>query len=183
MERSEALAYLKEHLDNKNLVNHSIAVEQIMIALAQHFAEDTQLWALAGLLHDIDYASTAKDPHLHSQVGADILAAKGFPDELVYAVRVHNDVHGLPRPSLLDKALFAADPLSGLIVAGALIHPDKKLAPLTPEFILKRYGEKAFARGVNREHMATCQELGLSLEEFVAIGLTAMQQVAQDIGL
>ena len=154
-----------------------------MLELACHFEEDQELWAMAGLLHDIDYDTTADSETLHSAIGADLLEEKGFCGELVYAVRVHNHVHGLPRISLLDKALFAADPLSGLIVAAALIHPEKRLAPLNPEFIIKRFGEKAFARGANREQIATCSEIGLSLEEFITIGLRAMQQNATEVGL
>ena len=112
-----------------------------------------------------------------------MLDKKGLPEELVYAVKVHNEVHGYPRNSLLDKALYCADPLSGLIVAGALIHPSKKLAPLDVNFMVKRFGEKAFARGANREVIAQCSELGLSLEEFLGIGLFAMQEAAAELGL
>ena len=184
MQREEALELLKKHVTNKNLVNHSIAVEKIMIGLAEHLGEDVALWSLAGLLHDIDYDQTATDPQLHSKLGADMLREHGgFNEEMIYAVLVHNHVHGQPRLSLLDKALYAADPLSGLIVAGALIHPSKKLAPLTPDFIVKRFGEKAFARGANREAIATCSEIGLELDEFIAVGLLAMQQHAEEIGL
>ena len=183
MNREEALFYLKENLTNKNLINHSIAVERIMEALAERLGEDVALWSLAGLLHDIDYDQTAKEPEQHSRIGADMLAARGLPEPLVYAVLVHNEVHGQPRLSALDHALYAADPLSGLIVAGALIHPDKRLAPLYPEFILKRFAEKSFARGANREQIATCSELGLDLEEFISIGLLAMQKHAAEIGL
>lgn len=183
MSRDEAVKLLKEKLPNKNLVNHCIAVEKILIALARHFGEDEQLWGLAGILHDVDYAETAKDPERHSMVGADYLQSLGLPEELVYAVRVHNEVHGLPRKSLLDKALFSADPLSGLIVAAALIHPAKKLAPLDVAFVVKRFHEKSFARGANREAIAASSELGLSLEEFLAIGLAAMQEAAEELGL
>ena len=183
MQRNEALTYLKEHLKQKNLVNHCIAVEYIMAALAEKLEQDVELWSLAGLLHDIDYDQTAKDPEKHSLIGAEMLQAKGLPEDLVYAVKVHNEVHGLPRLSLLDKALYAADPLSGLVVAGALIHPDKKLAPLTPEFMLKRFAEKSFARGANREQILACSEIGLSLEEFITIGLAAMQANASELGL
>ena len=183
MDREQALAYLHENLHNKNLVNHSIAVEKIMAALAERLGGDVALWSLAGLLHDIDYDQTAKEPLQHSRIGADMLAAKGLPSDLVYAVLVHNHAHELPRLSLLDKALYAADPLSGLIVAGALIHPSKKLAPLNAEFIMKRFGEKSFARGANREQIAMCSDLGLELEEFIAIGLLAMQQAAEELGL
>ena len=183
MQRNEALIYLKEQLKQKNLVNHCIAVEYIMAALAEKLEQDIELWSLAGLLHDIDYDQTAKDPEKHSLLGAEMLQEKGLPEDLVYAVKVHNEVHGLPRLSLLDKALYAADPLSGLVVAGALIHPDKKLAPLTPEFMLKRFAEKSFARGANREQILACSEIGLSLEEFITIGLVAMQAHASELGL
>ena len=183
MDRTQAIAYLKEIFTNPNMVNHCIAVELIMVALAEHFGEDVEKWSLAGLLHDVDYAETAKDPLRHGLLSAEMLEAKGFEGELVYAVKVHNDALGLPRISLFDKALFAADSLSGLIVAGALIHPSKKLAPLNTEFILKRFHEKSFARGANREHIATCSEMGLSLEEFITLGLTAMQEHAAEIGL
>jgi len=171
-------------LTNKNLINHSIALEKIMTALAIHLGEDAELWGLTGLVHDIDYDQTATDFQQHSLLGADMLTQHGgFNEELIYAVKVHNDAHGLPRISLLDKALFAADPVSGLIVACALIHPDKRLAPLTPEFVIKRFGEKAFARGATREHIATCHETGIELEEFIAIALKAMQDNAAEIGL
>ena len=183
MQFATALAYLKQHLTNKNLVSHSMAVAKIMEALAVHLDQNVELWELTGLLHDIDYDQTAEDPDRHSQVGADLLEAANYPAELVYAVRVHNEVHGLPRLTLLDKALYAADPLSGLIVAGALIHPSKKLAPLTPEFISKRFVEKAFARGANREQILTCSEIGLERDDFIALGLQAMQEHAELLGL
>lgn len=183
MTREEALCYLRENLTNKNLVNHSVAVEKILIGLAQHFGEEQALWGLTGILHDIDYGETAKDPDRHSLLGAEMLEEKGLPAELVYAVKVHNDVHGLPRISRLDKALFAADPLSGLIVAGALIHPSKKLAPLDVPFMMKRFAEKSFAKGANRETILHCSELGLSLEEFLGIGLAAMQGASDELGL
>lgn len=183
MSREEAMELLKEKLPNKNLVNHCVAVEKILIALAEHFDQDPQLWGLTGILHDIDYGETAKDPERHSMVGADFLESLNLPSELVYAVRVHNEVHGLPRNSLLDKALYSADPLSGLIVAAALIHPAKKLAPLDVSFLVKRFYEKAFARGANRQAIADCQELGLTLEEFLEIGLYAMQAASNELGL
>ena len=183
MSREEALCYLRENLTNKNLVNHCVAVEKILIGLAQHFGEDEALWGLTGILHDIDYAETAKDPNRHSLLGAEMLTAKGLPAEVVYAVKVHNEVHGLPRISRLDQALYAADPLSGLIVAGALIHPSKTLAPLDVPFMMKRFAEKSFAKGANRETIRHCSELGLSLEEFLAIGLAAMQGASDELGL
>lgn len=183
MNREEALTLLKKNLKNKNLINHSLAVEAVMRRLAEHFDEDVEKWGLAGLLHDIDYDRTKGDPASHSIEGAEMLAELGLPDDIVYAVKVHNSYHGLPRLSLMDKALFATDPLTGLIVAGALIRPEKKLSIVDVPFLLKRFKEKSFARGANRETIEACSEIGLTLEEFMGLGLEAMQGIAAEMGL
>ncbi len=183
MSREEAMKLLKEQVKQKNLIKHCIAVEAVMAGLAEHFDQEQERWALAGLLHDIDYDKTADDPQSHSMIGADFLAEKGIDEDIVYAVRVHNEVHGLPRKSIMDKALYACDPLTGLIVASALIHPDKKLNSIDPDFVLNRYKEKNFAKGASREQIAACEEMGLSLAEFVGLGLKAMQAAHKDLGL
>lgn len=183
MNREEALVLLKKNLKNKNLFNHSLAVEAVMRRLAEHFNEDVEKWGLAGLLHDIDYDRTKDDHARHSIEGAEILAEFGLPDDIVYAVKVHNSYHGLPRLSVMDKALFATDPLTGLIVAGALIRPEKKLAIIDVPFLLNRFSEKSFARGANRETIKACSEMGLSLEEFMGLGLEAMQGIAKELKL
>jgi putative nucleotidyltransferase with HDIG domain len=183
LNREEALKLLKKNLTNKNLRNHSLAVEAVMRRLAEHFGEDVEKWGLAGLLHDIDYDRTKDDPYRHSLEGAEMLAELGLPDDVVYAVKVHNHIHGDPRVSLMDKALYAVDPLTGFIVAGALIRPEKSLDAVDVPFLAKRFKEKAFARGANRETMMTCTEIGLSFEEFLGLGLEAMQGKAKEIGL
>ncbi|GAB6159364.1 HDIG domain-containing protein [Desulfotomaculum varum] len=183
MQREEALQILKQNLKNKNLLNHCLAVEAVMQRLARHFGEDQENWALAGLLHDIDYDETKDDPARHSLVGAQMLEELGLPAEVVYAVKVHNERHGLPRNSLMDKALYAADPTTGLIVAGALIKPEKKLAAIDVAFLINRMHEKSFARGANREQIRSCSELGLTLEEFLGLSLAAMQDIADQLGL
>ncbi len=183
MNREEAYKLLKQHMKTKNLIKHSLAVEAVMWRLARHFGEDEEKWGLAGLLHDIDYDRTKDDPKRHSLEGAELLEQTGLPEDVVYAVKVHNEAHGLPRESLLDKSLFATDPLTGLIVAGALIKPEKKLAAIDTEFLMNRYGEKSFARGANRETMAACSEMDLSLEEFLTLGLEAMQGISDEMGL
>lgn len=183
MQREEALALLKKNLKNRNLLNHSLAVEAVMRRLAEHFGEDVDRWGLAGLLHDIDYERTKDDPDRHSIEGAAMLEELGFDEDIVYAIKVHNERHGLPRISVMDKALFCTDPLTGFVVAGALVRPEKKLAAVDVPFLMHRFKEKAFARGANRESMKTCEELGLSLEEFMALGLEAMQGIAKEIGL
>lgn len=183
MTRNEALAWVKENINNKNLLKHSLAVEACMRAVARHLGQDEEKWGLAGLLHDIDYEQTKGDAQTHSILGADMLAARGLPEDLVYAVRVHNEAHGLPRTSLMDKALYAVDPLTGLIVAAALVAPEKKLSAIDTNFVMKRFGEKAFARGANREQIRSCAELGLTLEEFITIGIEAMQGIAAELEL
>ncbi|MBS3938579.1 MAG: HDIG domain-containing protein [Peptococcaceae bacterium] len=183
MERSAALDLVKRHVKNKNLQKHMLAVEMVMGGLAARFGEDVALWRLTGLLHDIDYDLTADKPAVHSLMGAEMLADYGLPSSVVNAVRAHNEWHGLPRDSMLERALYCSDPVTGLIVAGALIHPTKKLAAIDTEFVLNRYHEKSFARGANRETIAACREIGLSLAEFISLALTAMQPRAEELGL
>lgn len=154
-----------------------------MRRLAGHFGEDVEKWGLAGLLHDVDYDETAQDPERHSMIGADLLASLGVEPDIVYAVRVHNEAHGLPRLSLMDKSLHACDPLTGLITSAALILPAKKLAAVDAEFVIKRFGEKAFARGANREQIRRCEELGLELDQFIRFGVEAMQGISDELGL
>lgn len=183
MERSEAFDLLKQHLKNKNLFKHSLAVEAIMREVAAVYGEDVEAFGVAGLLHDIDYETTADNPLEHSKVGAGMLEEAGLPADIVYAVKVHNEAHGLPRNTLMDKALFAADPTSGFIVAAALIKPEKVLAAIDVEFLMNRYKEKSFARGANRETMAACQDFGMSLEDFLDLSLKACQGIHKELGL
>lgn len=183
MTREEAYSLLTRHLKTPHLIKHSLAVEAVMRGLARRFGQDEELWGLAGLLHDIDYDWTKDEPHRHSLEGGELLAREGLPAEVVYAVKAHNEIHGLPRKSLLDKALYASDPLTGLIVAGALIKPEKKLSAIDVPFLMNRFHEKSFARGANRQQIKSCEEMGLSLEEFMGIGLAAMQEIAEQLGL
>jgi putative nucleotidyltransferase with HDIG domain len=184
MTRDEALKKLKENLTNQNLVKHSFAVEAIMRALAQKFGQDRGKWGLAGLLHDIDYEKVKGDLSQHSLVGAKMLEDLGLDKDICQAVKVHNEAHGISPETLMEKALFVTDPLTGLIVAATLVLPSKKIKDLTVENVLNRYKEKAFARGANREIIGKCKELlGLKLEEFVQIGLGAMQEIDTELGL
>lgn len=183
MNREEALQILKKNVKNKNLLKHMYAAESVMGGLARHFGENEKLWRLAGLLHDIDYDETKDEPSRHSLVGGEMLKKEGLPEEVVYAVKCHNDYHSLERKSMMDKALYATDPLTGLIVAGALIKPEKKLAPIDVPFLINRFYEKSFARGARREVIASCSEMGLSLEEFIGIGLEAMKGNHEELGL
>lgn len=183
MDRENALTELKKHVKNKNLLKHMYACEAVMQGLARHFGEDEEKWGLAGLLHDIDYEATKDSPEQHSIIGAEMLEGLGLPEDIIYAVKVHNEVHGLPRNSLMDKALYATDTVTGLIVAGALIRPDKQIEPIDVDFLIKRFNEKSFARGASREQIAACSELGLSLEEFLGLSLDAMKKIKVELGL
>lgn len=181
--REEAFALVCTHINNKNLIKHMLATEVIMSAMAKHFGEDENLWGIAGLVHDVDYMQTEKEPEKHADVGANLLESLGYPADLVQAVRSHNPMNGSNKQSLFDECLYTADPLTGLIVACALIHPDKKLSSIDAPFILSRFKEKRFAAGANREQIQNCEKIGLSLEEFVQLGLSAMQTISKELGL
>ena len=183
MDREALYQVIVERTPSRNLVNHMLAVEAIMRGLAVRFHEDEGKWGIAGLVHDIDYAETKDKPNLHAIVGSEQLHLMGVSEDICYAVRVHNPLHGLPRKSMMDKALYASDPLSGLIVACALVRPEKKLELIDTDFVMLRFKEKRFAAGANRDQMLACQEMGIDLYEFVAIGLRSMKEIAAEIGL
>ncbi|MBC7195244.1 MAG: HDIG domain-containing protein [Caldisericia bacterium] len=184
MKREEAISLIKEKLQDNNLVNHSIAVGAIMKGVAKFLGEDEERWELCGILHDIDYSETKDDPFKHSLIGGDYLKTLGFDDEFVNAVKSHNERHNIPRDTLLAKALFAADPLSGLIVATALVMPDKKLESVKTSSVMKKFKTKEFARGADREQIKTCEtELNIPLEKFIEISLESMKEIASEIGL
>ena len=183
MTRDDALNSIEANVENRNLINHMLATEAIMRALARRLGEDEEVWGLTGLLHDIDVELTEGDMHSHSKLGADIARELGASEGMARAILCHNEAHGVPCETLLEKALWCTDPLTGLIVAGALVRPDKKLAALTARSLIKRFGEKRFAAGANREQIAKCSEFGLELEDFIALGLEAMQGIAEELGL
>jgi putative nucleotidyltransferase with HDIG domain len=183
MDRAEALKAVKDNIKNQNTVKHMLATEAIMRALARKFGEDEEEWGLAGLLHDIDYEILGSDLTNHSKVGAEMAQKLGASPAVVHAILCHNEAHGIACESRMDKALFCTDPLTGLITAGALIRPEKKLAAVEASSIRKRFKEKSFAAGANREQIATCSALGLTLEDFIALGLEAMKGISGELGL
>lgn len=183
MDRSEALKAIRANVKNENLIRHMVATEAIMRALAKHFGENEDEWGIAGLLHDIDVEATGGDMTTHSKRGAEMVKELGCDEAICHAILAHNETHGAVCESLLDKALFCADPITGLITAGALVRPDKKLAGVEAKSIRKRFKEKSFAAGANRENIAKCSEIGLELDAFIELGLEAMKGVAGDLGL
>ncbi|MCX7773326.1 MAG: HDIG domain-containing protein [Clostridia bacterium] len=183
MDRSRAFEELKLRIENPNLIKHSLSVEAIMRKLADYFHDDVDLWGITGLVHDIDLERVQNDMDQHGMMGGDILEALDFDETIVYAVRAHNPGNNYSRRRKIDKALFCADPMSGLITACALILQEKKLEKVDQAFVLKRFYEKGFARGANREQIATCEELGLTLEQFIQFSLEAMKEISSDLGL
>ena len=183
MTRKEALDSVKANVENENLVKHMLATEAIMRVLARRFGEDEEEWGLTGLLHDIDMELTEGDMSIHSKLGADLARELGANEAMTHAILCHNEAHGVPLETNLDKALFCVDSLTGLITAAALVRPDKKLAGLEANSVKKRFKEKSFAAGVDREQISQCSQIGLEFDEFIELGLEAMKGIAADLGL
>lgn len=182
--RQQALALVHEHIQNQNLVNHCLAAEAVMRAAAKRLGEDQDQWGLAGLLHDLD-AETHPDLAVHTSEAAATLKKMGIDAEIVDAVRLHNLAAwpGEKRITPFHHALAAGETITGLIIAAALVNPAKQLAAVKPKSVKKRFKEKAFARGADREIIAECELAGIPLPEFCELSLAAMQTVAKDIGL
>lgn len=183
MTREEALSSVKASVENANLVKHMLAAEAVMRALAKRLGEDEETWGLTGLLHDIDVELTDGDMTQHSKLGSDLARELGASEEMAHAILAHNQAHGIVLETRLDMALYCADPLTGLITAAALVRPDKKLAGVEARSVRKRFKEKSFAAGADRGQIAGCLELGIELDEFLQIGLSAMKGIAKDLGL
>ncbi len=183
MDRISAGEVLKENLQAENLIHHSLAVEAVMRKLAERLEQDADRWALAGLLHDIDYEQTDQTPERHGMVGADYLVNRDVDEEICHAIQSHNEMTGVPRESLMDKALYCADPVTGLITSAALVKPDKSLASVELKSLKKKFKDKAFARGANREQMRECDQIGLTLDEFLQLSIEAMQGIHEELGL
>lgn len=204
MNHEQALEIVNRYIKSPQMVKHMLATEAVMRALARRFGEDEDRWGLVGLLHDADAeiavsgeqelagpkvtGSGQAPAGKHSTMPAQgllvpKLTQNRLDEESAAAIASHNPYTGFKPKGRMGWALYAADPLTGLIVASALVLPDKKLAGLTAESVKKRFAEARFAKGANREQIAACSEIGVTLEEFIEIGLAAMKAIAGDIGL
>lgn len=184
--RNESIELLHSKMQSVNLRKHCYAVEAAMRALAKHFKEDEEKWGIVGLLHDGDYEFTKTDPGSHAKLMAGWVRELGETNpELLTGIESHGWFHEGKKPeTLMQWALFCSDELTGLITAVTLVRPDKKLANVTPENILSKWNSKSFAAGVKREDIENCEkELGIPLPEFIKIVLTAMQGIANELGL
>jgi putative nucleotidyltransferase with HDIG domain len=186
--RSDALAMVHAWTASESLRKHMLAVECAMRAYAVRLGQDVELWGLTGLIHDFDYerfpnAALAADAE-HPAEGVRVLRAAGWPDELCEAVLGHAEYTGVPRISLLAKALFAVDELTGLITASALVKPSRAVADVDVSGVRKKMKDKAFARGVNRDDVVNgAAALGVPLDEHIGVVLSAMQEAAASLGL
>jgi putative nucleotidyltransferase with HDIG domain len=181
MNRADAYALLTTHLKNKNLVKHCLSVEACMRAMAVRLGHDPDLWGLAGLIHDLDYELTEKSPEAHTTETVRILGDLGYDPAVIHAVQAH--AAKAPCESPMDWAIYSIDPLTGLIIAATLMHPERKIARVDLDFVKRRYKEKSFARGARREEIEESRHLGLELDEFISICIGAMQGIAADLGL
>ena len=182
MNREGALNLLKENVSQENLFKHMYAVEAIMEETAKYLNEDIEKWRLLGLLHDIDFEK-APEPDKHCTLAPEILKEK-FDEEFIRALKAHNfDNLDIKPETKMELALIAADAVSGLIIAAALIIPSKKLADVKVESIVKKFKQKDFARNCSRERILFCEQIGIPKEKFFEISLKALQSISNELGL
>lgn len=183
MDRSQALTIVKEYVKNLNLINHMLAVEAAMRFYAQKLGQDQEIWGVTGLLHDFDWEihPTLEE---HPQAGAPILRERGVPEDIVLAILSHADHTGVPRETPMQKALYACDEITGLVTAVALVRPSRSLYDLTASSVKKKWKDRAFAAGANREEIARAtEEFGMELWVHTDNVILAMRQIAPELGL
>ncbi len=183
MTRDEALAIVHEYVKNENLVRHMLAVEAAMQFYAAKYSEDQEKWGLTGLLHDFDWEI---HPTLegHPSAGEPILRQRGVPEEVIRAIQSHADHTGIPRVTRMEKALYACDEITGLITAVALVRPSRSLLDLEPSSVKKKWKDKAFAAGANRDEIQkAAAEFGIELWEHTENVIQAMRGIAPALGL
>jgi putative nucleotidyltransferase with HDIG domain len=178
------MSLLKQNIENPNMIKHCLASEAVLGALAEHLGEDREKWSLAGLLHDLDIEMTNADLNIHGRETVRILEQEGVDPEILEAIGLHNEKSaGEKRSKPFHHALAAGETITGLIIATALVYPDKKLASVKPKSILKRMKEKAFAASVDRDIIRECEQIPIPLDEFALICLRAMQSISAELGL
>ncbi|MCL5116356.1 MAG: HDIG domain-containing protein [Firmicutes bacterium] len=181
--RQKAWEILNQYTKNPSLVKHGLAVEAVMRAIAEEHHEDPDLFGMVGLLHDFDYEMFPEIGQ-HTIEGGKILTQEGFPPRVVEAIRSHVTENQIPRDGLLEKAIFAADELTGFVVAVTLVRPEKSLSEVAPRSVMKKLKDKGFARGVNRADVYDgVQGLGVELDSFIEFIVNALKPHAGELGL
>ena len=182
--REEALEILFKYLKTDRMIKHSDAVEAVMKELAKKLDPgNEEKWAIAGLLHDLDSDVTGRTPGVvceaHAITSVKLLKEESFGDEEIYrAILGHHDGKGVERESLMEKSIYAVDPITGFITAIALGYPDKKITSVKTKSILKRMKETRFASNVNRDAIRSIETTGIPFEEFAEISLNAMKNIS-----
>ncbi|HZU86771.1 MAG TPA: HD domain-containing protein [Anaerolineaceae bacterium] len=183
MQRSQAFEIVKQYVKNQNLINHMLAVEAAMRFYAEKLGQDIEKWGVAGLLHDFDWEihPTMEE---HPTAGESILRQHGVPEDIIHAILSHADHAGIPRITQMEKALYACDEITGLVTAVALVRPSRSLYDLSASSVKKKWKDRAFAAGANREEMIRgAQEFGIELWEHVDNVILAMRKIAPELGL
>jgi putative nucleotidyltransferase with HDIG domain len=181
MNIDQARALAREKTEKDTTYRHLVSVEGVMRRLGRHFGEDEERWALTGLFHDLDQDQTSEDPDRHARLAAEWLREAGVDDVVVNGVLAH--AHSEYQTDRMSKAVVAADAVAGLLVAAALVRPDRATG-MKVSSVRKKIKEKAFAPGVNRDEIALAEtNLGLSLDEFIGLGIEGLQEVAAEVGL
>ncbi len=187
MDRDIAMGLLHKYLETEHLIKHSYAVESVMRALARKLEpEKEELWAMTGLLHDLDADKVdyRNHPELHGKTAvADLKEERFGTEEMYHAICAHNEESGVKIESKMDRAIYAADPITGFITAITLVYPDKKISSVKVKSITKRMEEVRFAAGADRNAMRSIEKLGISFPEFAELSLKAMNEIAEDLGL
>jgi putative nucleotidyltransferase with HDIG domain len=183
IDRNQGFELLNKYLKNENLLKHSLAVEAILKDMALYLNEDQELWGLVGLLHDMDYNYTKEDPEKHAVMASQILEGL-TPKEVTQAIKAHNYQHTNQVPeTFLDKSLIAADTVSGLVIATALVIPTKKLADVELRTLLNKFKDKSFAKRCNRRKIELCEDVGIELKDFLKMSLESLKKISDQLGL
>ncbi len=184
MTRNQALEVLNQYVKQDNMLKHSLASEAVMRAIARRLNQDEEKWGLAGLLHDVDVEVTNADALIHGQKVIDILTPLGVDSDVIDAISMHNECSAkAQRSTMFHFALAAGETITGLITATTLVYPDKKLASVKTKSVVKRMKEKNFAASVKRESILECELIGISINEFAEISITAMLEISDQLGL
>jgi|SRR5690554_2081366 putative nucleotidyltransferase with HDIG domain len=178
--REEAKELLKRHLKSDNLRKHCLATAAVMEGLAERLGEDKETWFITGLLHDIDFEMVEDDFSQHGARAMELLQEADITPEMKHAIQAHTEL--VPIETNLDRGLWIADPVNGLIVAAALMRPDKRISTMELKSLKKKYKTKSFAAGTSREQMADCTALGLELNDFLQLALDAMSKYEEELG-
>lgn len=179
--KERALELLDTHLHTINLRKHSFASAAVMKAVAEKLNQPGEEWEILGLLHDMDLDQTRDDISKHAIVAAEILKQEGLKEDYLHAIMAHNEESGVGRSSTLDHALAASESITGLIVACAMVYPDRKISSVKAKSIKKRMKETGFARAVSRENILECEKAGIALDDFIVLSLEAMSKIETEL--